>query len=49
MKITKEELIDLITYYIEDNDLDYLHVRASVSHDGKNIKIVVAEDIEFED
>jgi hypothetical protein len=48
MKIDRQNLIDTITYYINDNDFDYLHIRATKSVTG-DIKMNIWEDIEFED
>lgn len=47
MKVTKDNLIDTLQFYIEDNELDYLSVRASVSYDG-TLLISIFEDIEDE-
>ena len=47
MKVTKDNLIDTLQFYIEDNELDYLSVRASVSVDG-TLLISIFEDIEDE-
>jgi len=47
MKVTKDNLIDTLQFYIEDNELDYLSIRASVSVDG-SLLISIFEDIEDE-
>jgi len=49
MKINQENLADTVAYYMDDNELDYVHIRASLSSDGKNFKIVIIDDLEDED
>lgn len=48
MKIDRDNLIDTIVYYMEDNDLDYLHIRGSVSVSGE-LNLIISEDLEHED
>lgn len=48
MKVTKDNLIDTVQYYIDDHELNYLLVRASVGVDG-TLLMSICEDIEFED
>lgn len=48
MKINRGNLIDALTYYMEDNEFDYVHIRASVGIDGQ-MRVVMYEDVEFED
>jgi hypothetical protein len=45
MKISNQELTDLIYYYLKDNNKDYLHIRASIGVNGK-MRISILTDIE---
>ena len=44
MIITKDNLADAIAYFMEDNEVDYLHIRASVTSDGETVKVIICED-----
>jgi len=48
MKINKDNLIDTVQYYMDDNEFNYLSIRASVGADG-TLLMSICEDIEFED
>jgi hypothetical protein len=47
MKTTRGNLADVVAFYMDDNDFDYVHIRASKSFDG-SVKMVIFEDIEEE-
>jgi hypothetical protein len=49
MVITKENLMDIIAYYMQDHDIDYLSVKASESTDKSKIIMSINEDLEFDD
>jgi hypothetical protein len=49
MKLSKQNLVDTVTFYMQDNDVDYLHIRASQSMDRSEIIMVINDDIELED
>ena len=49
MIITRGNLADTIAYFMEDNDVDYLHIRASVAADGETVKVLISEDLFDED
>jgi len=49
MVITKENLEDIVAYYMQDNDIDYLQVRASQSIDRTEILMAITEDLEQEE
>jgi len=48
MKINRDNLIDVLGYYMMDNEFNYLSIRASVGVDGTLI-MSICEDIEMED
>ena len=48
-KMTEEEFIEIISLYMQENDFDYLHVRASLNAKGDEIKMVIYSDLEAED
>ena len=48
MKINRDNLIDALGYYMSDNDIDYIHLRASIGVNG-NMRVSISEDIELED
>ena len=48
MKINRNNLIDALGYYMSDNDVDYIQLRASVGVDG-DMRVSISEDIELED
>lgn len=49
MKITRENLEDVIVYFMDDNEVDYLCIRASVSANGDDIIMNISEDLEYDD
>ena len=48
MKITQDNLMDILGYYMEDNNIDYVNLKGSMSADGEKIKMSLIEDIEDE-
>jgi len=48
-KINEDELAEILSLYMQDNDIDYLHIRASLNAKGDEIKIVIYSDLEAED
>jgi hypothetical protein len=46
MKTTRGNLADIVAFYMEDNEIEYLQVRASVASNGEDIKISIIEDLE---
>jgi len=48
MIVNRGNLLDALGYYMDDNDFDYVHIRASVGADGQ-MRVVMYEDMEFED
>jgi hypothetical protein len=49
MVITKENLTDIIAYYMQDHDIDYVSIRASQSIDRSEIIMVINDDLEYDD
>jgi len=49
MRMDKDNLADLVVIYMEDNDLEYLSIRASVAANGEDVKIAIVENLEYED
>ena len=39
MKLTKENLIDALNYYMEDNDLTYVCLEGTLNEDRSNLRI----------
>jgi hypothetical protein len=48
MIITKENLIDVLEFYMEDNEFDYVSIKASIGANG-SLMVSIFEDIELED
>jgi len=48
MKVNRDNLIDTLTFYMQDNDIDYISIRASQSIDREEIIMVISDDIEHE-
>jgi hypothetical protein len=48
-KINENELAEILSLYMQDNDIDYLHIRASLNAKGDEIKMVIYSDLEDED
>lgn len=48
MKVNRNNLIDAVVFYMEDNELDYIHIRGSVSVSGE-LNLIISEDLEYED
>lgn len=48
-KINECELSEILSLYMQDNDIDYLHIRASLNYKKDKIKIVIYSDLEDED
>mgnify|MGYP001820418167 CR=1 FL=1 len=48
MNISQENLIDVLQYYMEDNNIGYVNLKASLSSDGESIKINIIQDLEDE-
>ena len=48
MVVNRDNLIDALGYYMSDNDVDYIQLRASLGFDG-NMRVSISEDIELED
>jgi len=48
-KINEDELAEILSLYMQDNDIDYLHIRASLNAKGDEIKMVIYSDLETED
>jgi hypothetical protein len=48
MTVNRNNVIDTIMLYMEDNDYDYVYIRASKGVTG-DVKMYIATDIEFED
>ena len=46
-RLTRDNLIDVLGYYMMDNDFDYVQLRASIGVDGE-MRISIFEDIEDE-
>ena len=48
MKINRDNLIDILEYYMLDNDFGYVQLRASIGVNG-GMRVSIFEDIEEED
>jgi len=47
-KINEDELAEILSLYMQDNDIDYLHIRAALNAKGDEIKMVIYSDLEAE-
>ena len=41
--------MDIVAYYMQDHDIDYVSIRASQSIDRSEIIMVINDDLEYDD